>query len=820
MPDPAKSMADIDDVLSSIRRLVAETPAGVPRGAERPAAPDVEDKLVLTPSLRVSEPEAPRPPMTPVPGSAAETAAAIGATLFLTPRGAPADAGQPPAAPPAAEMPAAEMPAAAPPAAGTPIAETAAQHGPDASRAETAAPAPSAAGDTVDPAPEALPVEETAGQADVAETRAAPAVPVDTRPEHVVVQDAAETVSDHAAPAQAEPETPVVAFSADDALDFVPITAASTETSPPEEAAAGAESQPGAAPSQAPREDAPTIGMAAETTVSAFGTTADARMPETVPDAADAEPEEAAQTDTAQTDTAETDTAPDRDEDGRDVGGDGWRPEMRLFDWARPQDAAPAAPLPPAADFESDTGDAGWPDASAAGALRELAAVRDAAPAAETEAASDNVARFTPVFSRRSGTLTRVNEASTVAPAADAEPAASEAQTPAADAADATPAPEAARTADGEASHEPPEARSGTDGQAAQTAADMAPTPAADAAPEAQVAEAAHEAPFAGAADDASAADAMSGTLTASSGDALASIDESEATEPGAEAAEEPEAAAPATAAEPTETMAGDAADALPNEATARILGLRPEPGPVEVDPSSAAAGSEIGDFSDGWTDEASDLRGQDTLEAPDVPAPRNDAEIAFAVADRAEPVDDASGDAPEEGTAGPLADMASDVDADMASDMASDMGADMRAETAGEPAPESEADWRDWREDADASDGTAEEGTARTDADIVDAIAAAAVADGLQGATQRLTGLVAAEASAARDAVEADPQAGRAETTAFDEGFLDEETLRRIVADVVREELQGALGERITRNVRKLVRREIRLVLAADELD
>jgi hypothetical protein len=35
-----------------------------------------------------------------------------------------------------------------------------------------------------------------------------------------------------------------------------------------------------------------------------------------------------------------------------------------------------------------------------------------------------------------------------------------------------------------------------------------------------------------------------------------------------------------------------------------------------------------------------------------------------------------------------------------------------------------------------------------------------------------------------------------------------------------VREELQGALGERITRNVRKLVRREIRLVLAVDELD
>jgi len=38
----------------------------------------------------------------------------------------------------------------------------------------------------------------------------------------------------------------------------------------------------------------------------------------------------------------------------------------------------------------------------------------------------------------------------------------------------------------------------------------------------------------------------------------------------------------------------------------------------------------------------------------------------------------------------------------------------------------------------------------------------------------------------------------------------IDEETLRDMVAEIVRDELQGALGERITRNVRKLVRREI----------
>ena len=39
-------------------------------------------------------------------------------------------------------------------------------------------------------------------------------------------------------------------------------------------------------------------------------------------------------------------------------------------------------------------------------------------------------------------------------------------------------------------------------------------------------------------------------------------------------------------------------------------------------------------------------------------------------------------------------------------------------------------------------------------------------------------------------------------------------EALRELVADIIRQELQGALGERITRNVRKLVRREINRAL------
>jgi hypothetical protein len=48
----------------------------------------------------------------------------------------------------------------------------------------------------------------------------------------------------------------------------------------------------------------------------------------------------------------------------------------------------------------------------------------------------------------------------------------------------------------------------------------------------------------------------------------------------------------------------------------------------------------------------------------------------------------------------------------------------------------------------------------------------------------------------------------------------LDEDALRTLVSDVVREELTGPLGERITRNVRKLVRREIYRILSSKEFD
>jgi len=54
----------------------------------------------------------------------------------------------------------------------------------------------------------------------------------------------------------------------------------------------------------------------------------------------------------------------------------------------------------------------------------------------------------------------------------------------------------------------------------------------------------------------------------------------------------------------------------------------------------------------------------------------------------------------------------------------------------------------------------------------------------------------------------------------ADDETTIDEEALREIVSELVREELQGVLGERITRNVRRLVRREIQRAMAMRDLE
>lgn len=54
----------------------------------------------------------------------------------------------------------------------------------------------------------------------------------------------------------------------------------------------------------------------------------------------------------------------------------------------------------------------------------------------------------------------------------------------------------------------------------------------------------------------------------------------------------------------------------------------------------------------------------------------------------------------------------------------------------------------------------------------------------------------------------------------ADEDAVIDMDMLRDLVAEVIREELQGPLGERITRNVRKLVRQEIARALEAQKFD
>jgi hypothetical protein len=70
-------------------------------------------------------------------------------------------------------------------------------------------------------------------------------------------------------------------------------------------------------------------------------------------------------------------------------------------------------------------------------------------------------------------------------------------------------------------------------------------------------------------------------------------------------------------------------------------------------------------------------------------------------------------------------------------------------------------------------------------------------------------------------DLSDTDPSAdSRTDVTEGSDNFLDEETLRDMVSEMVRSELQGELGDRITRNVRKLVRREIHRALMAKDFD
>ena len=102
---------------------------------------------------------------------------------------------------------------------------------------------------------------------------------------------------------------------------------------------------------------------------------------------------------------------------------------------------------------------------------------------------------------------------------------------------------------------------------------------------------------------------------------------------------------------------------------------------------------------------------------------------------------------------------------------------------------------------------------------------AEAAVHAGLERAAAGIAEVVMPPAPEPRPVPEVMPEEA-AEDIAAQDAFDDEETrideamLREIVRDIIREELAGSLGERITRNVRKLVRVEINRALAAREFE
>jgi hypothetical protein len=75
-------------------------------------------------------------------------------------------------------------------------------------------------------------------------------------------------------------------------------------------------------------------------------------------------------------------------------------------------------------------------------------------------------------------------------------------------------------------------------------------------------------------------------------------------------------------------------------------------------------------------------------------------------------------------------------------------------------------------------------------------------------------------EATGSGEATERAEADGAGAAWYADEAVIDEAALRDMVGEIVRQELQGELGERITRNVRKLVRREIHRALMSQGVD
>lgn len=199
--------------------------------------------------------------------------------------------------------------------------------------------------------------------------------------------------------------------------------------------------------------------------------------------------------------------------------------------------------------------------------------------------------------------------------------------------------------------------------------------------------------------------------------------------------------------------------------------------------------------------------------ELPAEPAPAGHDWFDFAAPDAA-PEDARAGEA-----VAPMAEMAEPepMDAEVTGWTAPDVAAEPDDVLAGPVAQDEGADWLP--EDEPVAVSVAEEAVMPDLQQPEEAVATgAAVADEdwADAAEAEIRRELEAEAEASVftrfDAAE--------EMGAAGEPVFDEEMLRDLVRDIIREELQGALGERITRNVRKLVRAEIARALAVRDFE
>ncbi len=139
---------------------------------------------------------------------------------------------------------------------------------------------------------------------------------------------------------------------------------------------------------------------------------------------------------------------------------------------------------------------------------------------------------------------------------------------------------------------------------------------------------------------------------------------------------------------------------------------------------------------------------------------------------------------------------------------VASEPLVDAEAEAEVEAEPESSVEADDAAEEEAAEDEPVEEAVAATDDGIEDA-------EIVEHDPEQLEDDLAERAPKSRTA----DRMRELYADEIDDQLFDDEALRGLVSALIRDELQGELGERITRNVRKLVRREIQRALAARDL-